>query len=166
MYKNNSYEKKDSICWQCCSPCGTTSAGRMTLNDMPLNKKLHSKPIRTRRKPISKPIPILSTESLVATWRRHGRTVPLIKPEQPIRHPVPPETFDPSKRRPTPMKQPVRGKPDFRQFLDQFLCLCRMWVRILLCRKILSKAVKEWKWRLLSSGLSSHCLRLQHAFPA
>ena len=35
---------------------------------------------------------------------------PLIKPEQPIRHPVPPETFDPSKRRPTPMKQPVRGE--------------------------------------------------------
>ena len=35
---------------------------------------------------------------------------PLIKPEQPIKNPVPPETFDPSKQRPTPMKQPVRGE--------------------------------------------------------
>lgn len=35
---------------------------------------------------------------------------PLIKPEQPIKNPVPPETFDPSKRQPAPMKQPVRGE--------------------------------------------------------
>lgn len=27
---------------------------------------------------------------------------PLMKPEQPIKHPIPPETFDPSKRHPTP----------------------------------------------------------------
>lgn len=37
---------------------------------------------------------------------------PLIKPEQPIKNPVPPETFDPSKRRPTPVKQPVRREND------------------------------------------------------
>lgn len=38
---------------------------------------------------------------------------PLIKPEQPIKNPVPPETFDPAKRRrPTPVKQPVRGETE------------------------------------------------------
>ncbi len=35
---------------------------------------------------------------------------PLMKPEQPIKHPIPPETFDPSKRHPTPVKQPVKGE--------------------------------------------------------
>lgn len=35
---------------------------------------------------------------------------PLTKPEQPIKNPVPPETFDPTKQRPAPMKQPVRGE--------------------------------------------------------
>ncbi|MCD8183879.1 MAG: hypothetical protein LUE99_13225 [Bacteroides sp.] len=37
---------------------------------------------------------------------------PLMKPEQPIKKPVPPETFDPSKRRPDPVKQPVRGETE------------------------------------------------------
>lgn len=35
---------------------------------------------------------------------------PLTKPEQPIKRPVPPEVFDPSKRRPTPAKQPIKGE--------------------------------------------------------
>lgn len=37
---------------------------------------------------------------------------PLIKPEQPIKTPVPPETFDPTKRRPAPIKQPLRGEKE------------------------------------------------------
>lgn len=37
---------------------------------------------------------------------------PLIKPEQPIKTPVPPETFDPSKRQPDPMQQPVKGEKE------------------------------------------------------
>ncbi|CAK7056821.1 MAG: hypothetical protein BACD_02741 [Bacteroides rodentium] len=37
---------------------------------------------------------------------------PLTKPEQPIKHPVPPETFDPSKQRPAPTKQPVKGETE------------------------------------------------------
>lgn len=43
---------------------------------------------------------------LAETWP----DCPLIKPEQPIKHPVPPETFDPSKRRPAPTKQPIKGE--------------------------------------------------------
>lgn len=37
---------------------------------------------------------------------------PLVKPVQPIRKPVPPEVYDPFKRRPEPSKLPVRGEVD------------------------------------------------------
>jgi len=37
---------------------------------------------------------------------------PLTKPVQPIRKPVPPEVYDPDKKRPAPTKLPVRGEID------------------------------------------------------